>query len=408
MLIRHFRKSCQSAVLLKKSKHVIRYNKDKLFRTLTIFLLAFPHLKPDSVVALWPTVDLLYNAGRIGSLLVILFLTIQKKRPIKTTLVLIFAVEIWLTITTLIQKTMSLRANLVYFGSAIAIPLLIHCYSDHMSETIDALFMNYEWLMYASLITVILYYPKGLYRKEVLTSHAAYFLGNENQIIFFAIPAICLALLLIKKNRRRIRALILIAICIANEVIVWCATGLVGLAAALLVFLCASKKGRVLNYYSVYFTTLFINILVSVFRIFDKNGFVSRIIINVLHKSLTLSGRTYIWDAAYPMIKKHLWTGLGRGSHIAMTKGTYHAHNQYFELLLEGGIPLLLLFFAMLFATGKSVSYTRKMTFGKKTVLAMLACIFVVFIAEQRITADVFIPFMLAVFVKQIDQAVEA
>ena len=381
----------------------IRFNKQRAGRIITIFLLAFPHLRPDCVVNMWPALDVLFNAGRILSLLVIIALNLYKRKTIKSIFVVIVIAQLWLTLSTVINGSQNLMGNLVYMGSAIAIPLLINCYADHMDETIDALFMNYEWLIYASLISIMLFYPNGMYIKEGALNRKGYFLGNENQIIFYAVPAITLALLRMKKAKNTIRSFCLIAACVANEVLVWCATGIIGLAVMGVVFFVIGKW-RFIQYYTIYFITLIGDLLVTVFRIIDKNGFIAHIITNVLGKTVTLSGRTLIWDEAYPIIGDNLLIGLGRGNHIPASNGAlHHCHNQYFELLLEGGVPLLIIFLIMVFIVGYAVSYTKTMTYGKRVMIAALACLFIQFIATQRITAEIFIPFVLAYFCKGID-----
>ena len=383
---------------------MIRYSSIKLKRMLLIFMLALPHLKPDSVVVMWPAVEKLFDLGRLLSLFIILLLNIRGKRKMNLLLAVILLLSVWLSFSTMVNGSKTLRTNIVSLGSAVALPLLIYYFSDQMEDLIDALLMNYEWLIYASLISVVLFLPTGLYIKEGAINRKEFFLGNENQIIFYALPAICLVLLHAKRTRRKLRAGCLIIACAANEVLVWCATGIVGLVAFGLVFFLA-ERWRSVRYYSVLGVSLVADLLITVVRFFDRQTFAARIITDVLGKDVTFSTRTTVWDLTYPLIQDNLLIGLGQGNHILSEKGDYfHTHNQYFELLLEGGIPMLVLFAVLILLVGRAMSYTRRITYGKKVMLAAAACLFVQFITTQRITAEVYIPFFLMAYVKEIDR----
>ena len=76
---------------------------------------------------MWPALDVLFNAGRILSLLVIIALNLYKRKTIKSIFVVIVIAQLWLTLSTVINGSQNLMGNLVYMGSAIAIPLLINC-----------------------------------------------------------------------------------------------------------------------------------------------------------------------------------------------------------------------------------------------------------------------------------------
>ena len=84
----------------------------------------------------------------------------------------------------------------------------------------------------------------------------------------------------------------------------------------------------------------------------------------VLHRDLTLTSRTKIWDVALNKISKQLWFGYGAQSegNLFMISGTQNnglfvrnslsAHNQIIQSLYEGGIiciGFLLLFYGMSF-----------------------------------------------------------
>ncbi|WP_423220497.1 O-antigen ligase family protein [Bifidobacterium imperatoris] len=109
---------------------------------------------------------------------------------------------------------------------------------------------------------------------------------------------------------------------------------------------------------------------IVVFRI--QNIF-SFLIVDVLHKSLTLSDRTYIWDSAIESILSHLILGTGITDSLS---GNVHlklsylvkdifAHDLYLDYLLMGGVPALCIFICLLISVKNSYCYilNRNRTF---------------------------------------------
>ena len=376
-------------------------------RIICFFLLAFPQLKPNCVSHVWPSIDRFYDIGRLVSLVfIVMLLFIKKKSKFQLTILLIILMEIWITVITYVYNSQSLNSNITYFSSSIAIPVLMYLFSDYMDEVTSALLMIYEWLIYASLISIIIYFPKGMFQSSE-TGRGLYFLGNENGIIFYVIPAICLSIIHIKKTGKKIRGLLLIAACLANEIVVWCATGIVGLVFACIIVLFSLKKRKNPNYYFVLIITLIADILITVVRAFDRFGLFVFFIDKVLNKTLTFSGRTFIWDAALPVIMKRPLTGCGRGNHIILGYFARHAHNEYFQLLIVGGIPLLLAFVILLIHYGRVFSIIQRRSITVVLMVAMLGCLYVQFITTSRINFELYIPLALASYANEIDSMIE-
>ena len=384
---------------------VLRIN-NRTITIWTIFLLAFPHLCPVSLQIVWPRIATLFDIGRFASLTVILLrLAVKEKTRFNPVVFMILVMEAWLTLITYMRGSQTIMRNLISVATAISIPLLIYVYSDYMDELLSALYRNYEWLIYASLLSIAVYYPYGMYQTGEI-GRPQYFLGNENGIIFFVIPAVALALIRIKKEGKKFGPIMLILACIVNEVVVWCATGIVGLtvAGALLIYMYTMK--RQVNYYVVLSGALIADYLISVVRILDKFWITSHFIQQVLGKTITLSGRTYIWDAAMPIIYNNLLTGCGRGNHVITDILPRHAHNQYFQVLIVGGLPMLILFLGIMFYLGTVFKREESHTFVNAVMMGMLACLYIQFIATSRVAMDVWIPLTLASFTPEIAEAV--
>lgn len=90
---------------------------------------------------------------------------------------------------------------------------------------------------------------------------------------------------------------------------------------------------------------------VIVFKIQDKLAF---LIENLLGKNLTFTGRTNLWDTALMMISKKPLFGYGMSDNTniiySAEQGKFlSGHNQFIQLLLEGGIVSLVFFLIIIY-----------------------------------------------------------
>lgn len=107
------------------------------------------------------------------------------------------------------------------------------------------------------------------------------------------------------------------------------------------------KMPRIINLFDGFIISVifFVGIIICRFQyIFEP------FIVNVLHKDITFTGRTEIWNIVIEYIKKHWLTGAGY-----LTKADFknlfpsdlfnytHPHNYVLSLLLQGGIILLII-----------------------------------------------------------------
>jgi O-antigen ligase len=94
------------------------------------------------------------------------------------------------------------------------------------------------------------------------------------------------------------------------------------------------------------------------------------------HLSGGIEGRVALWKDAVKLIQRHPWTGVGLGSfeyafaNVQSIRLTYiadHAHNDYFELTSEMGLPCAELLFSLFFwlaARMLQASLTRALSIG--------------------------------------------
>ena len=77
-----------------------------------------------------------------------------------------------------------------------------------------------------------------------------------------------------------------------------------------------------------------------------KIPFIESFIINTLHRDMTFSGRTVIWDTVIPVIAANPFLGRGLNSQIPVAWNVgyvTHTHDYFLDLLYKGGIAALLI-----------------------------------------------------------------
>lgn len=99
----------------------------------------------------------------------------------------------------------------------------------------------------------------------------------------------------------------------------------------------SEKKFKAVNYNIMLVGILILNILFVFLRVQEYFAY---FITNILHKDLTLSFRTLIWDQAISAIEKKPFLGYGYETYEGVAlhcHGANHPHNYILTLLLRGG-----------------------------------------------------------------------
>lgn len=359
-----------------------------------IFFLILPHLKPNSMGVLWPESALLFNAGRIASALIIIFLFFLEKRIPSFPIWVLGVLQGWILITTYLNG-----GNVYSAGISMVSVLTVAAATDILSvrpwEFIRGLMLNLELLMYTNFLTVILYYPNGLYRDAVY-GNRCYFLGYHNSFFQYALIAICVSWLYVYFTGRKLRSFCLIAVSYASILITWSATSVtVLIMVTLFMFLPSQRLRDWITFPKIFVGTLAADIFITIFRVMDRVSLVAWWIEAVLKKQVTLSGRTYIWDKFYRLFFAHPILGYGAGEHIYIFSSFMGTHNQYFEFLHQGGVIALAIYILFNLAVGKKLVQYRKSR-SCYLFLVILAGLYTIFISEALSTPIIYMLLMMA------------
>lgn len=370
-----------------------------------IALLVFPIFKPDSLEYIAPMVDTLYDAARIVSVFIVVLLLIRRRKRLAHIAIPIILLELWVIFTTAVNHG-HVSFVIINFIAIMALIIVIDCFADDMPSLISGMLFVFEFLLYVSLLCILRYYPEGMYRMETTTTSQYYFLGNRNAIIFYALPAFFLAISHARITGNWIRAAALITATYIQIFIVWSATSIVVLILfAMLYFIGKKEWVSKISLTTVFVVLSIISFLVVGVGIIDRIPALSNLVSRYLGKSMTMSGRTYIWSLSLALIKKNLLIGLGAGSHVLYHSRYYTGHNQFLNLLLEGGIPQLLLFVALiLYITMHMWRIKRPNSSTYQLLFIIMFCYFVEFIAEARLTADFFLVCYFTYYINLVDE----
>lgn len=361
-----------------------------------IFFLMLPHLNPASFEYLWPTLETVFNLGRVISALIILYMHLLKRRLPSAPVWVLLCLQLWQCLTTLINGG-DLYGILLGSASNLAVMLLIDLYSNQMETLVSSIFPDFEIMIYINLWSVLKYYPGAMYIENG-HNYRCYFLGYHNGFIIYVLPLILIGVLYWRCNKTWLRPGLAIAAGSLSIIITWSATSVCFLLVLAIMFLIGrTPMKRAISFPLIFIVTITADLLISVFRVMDRVMWITWYIETFLKKQVTLTGRTYIWDEFYELFKQSPVIGYGNAYKEA-AKNIFladHAHNQWFQMLLLGGIVGLSIFLLLNFLVGK-----RLMMFKHNPACYLFLSVFtaqyVAFIAEQNSSSFVYILYILA------------
>lgn len=361
-----------------------------------IFFLMLPHLNPKSLDVVWPEIEAIFNAGRIVSAFIIICLYIYKNRLPSRPVWIMAIMQGWIIFSTFFNDG-NIMFCFLRTVSILSVALIIDFFSISPFELLTGVLPCLELALYLNLISVLLYYPQGMYLSKGLY-YRCYFLGYRNEFILYVLPAMVVALIYQDVTKKKLRPILVIAAGIASICIVWSATSVCGILVFFItIFVFKTQLKKAITFSSVFICTTLANLLITVFRLMTQVPLIAKFIEIVLRKRITLTGRTYIWDQFGPLFFEAPFIGYGMGVQIRTVVGTYamHMHNQWFQCVFEGGVPALCLFLLLNITVGVKVSKQSK-SFIVNIFLAAFSSLYILFIAEAYSDPILFMVFFLA------------
>lgn len=301
-------------------------------------------LKPG-IINQYETINQIFNILMMG-ITVILFVIYILKGKISN--IIVFEL---LYLVTLFLITFLKEGDIDYFLK-IYLPIFgLSIYTDMLINIDVKKFAKGSLYFFASIIIInfftIIINPHG----DV--NNRNFFLGYDNNFAPVIVLGCALVLFFSKFLYKRINwKATIVFICTVLSCFITTSAG-AKLAAFMLMILYLYMilgkeiKLRKFNHKLFFYISIIMFFVIIIFRMQEYFSF---LIEDILDRNLTFSGRTYIWDRCLEYISNSPFIGYGveDPSVRAITKLIFHAHNIYLNILLEGGLLSLGMYFIFL------------------------------------------------------------
>lgn len=346
---------------------------------LTLLLLPFFKLSAFEFIPKLHIIDTLFDIARIVSFAIIIVLYLNG-RKLSRMLVCIILYQFALLFSTAMNDGNYWKLA-VSCGTVISFCMITELAVKKNSRLYFKTVLDiYIPLSVINLLTVLIF-PGGI-AKDDYYGNIYYLLGSRNGFPPLLIPLLIYAFVYSSISGRKItgKVFFFTAVVSATILITWSATGVAGLVLFLLFVLFVYGKKSAMLFDSLNLAVIYIAAFLGII-VFRLQSAFSFIIEDLLHKSISFTGRTDIWDIAIMLIKRSPVIGYGvyEGHGLIFIRGQYYyAHNAVLEVLLQGGV-LSLVFYLLIFVIAASVLYKYRklkasqiLSFGIFTVMVMM------------------------------------
>ena len=206
----------------------------------------------------------------------------------------------------------------------------------------------------------IFIFPQGMYEFNTYTEN--YLFGYRNNMIMMIMPAVIFAVVRSYRyfNRLSFSSYLIFGCALFSVFRAFSATAVIGTVILTVIVLMVGigfmpKIFNIVTYIAVNIAYFFGVIIMRVQEMF------AFIIVDMLGKDLTFTGRTSIWDRALEAFYASPLFGVGEISNDSSRDliGATHAHNYYLDLLYKSGIVGFLIFIIILIICGVALHRSR-------------------------------------------------
>ncbi len=286
-------------------------------------------------------------------------------------------------------QTLTSHGDITMWGY-MSIVLVTLCMAIEIYAKYDFNFLLSSLINILTAITVInllivFVYPNGLIGD-------IYFIGIRTRFTEVILVNMVLSLTYDKIHNVKIskKSLFIIAVSIVTILKCWIATALLGMVLVFLLVLLFLKDRHIklLNIYFAIIICLVLNVLIVHLRILDSLDW---FFTGIFGKTTSLSGRTEIWDNAFGIIFSKPIFGHGMavdGNFIPWVWGgigevkLWQAHNQWLQLLYDGGIVCVISFIAIAFISYSQIKCNKQAVAKSKFLIIGIIVFYFMMIVE--------------------------
>ena len=318
-----------------------------------IAFLFFALMKPDGferIPSLW-IFDVVLTFGQVFVMAYAVWLYFRQ--PISLTLIIILALGLIPIITDVLrgQAESVLDTRFYTWLKIVAVVMIVEAYVSNRDEVslLQGIFISSFFILVLNLVCTYAWNPGGIYSPDIRISEIAanVFYGQKNTLrnpLFIGL----LAGLLLQQYRSNFKAFVLyIVLGLCSLLLAESATSVVVfLTMVMLVFVFRLRSVRI----NAWACLAFVCISWLLVVVIGQMDLFQRLIVETLHRDMTLSGRTQIWASAYEMFLQSPIIGNGMSVDIIYHNANNpfltvpHAHNEIVDLAIRGGLVAVALF----------------------------------------------------------------
>lgn len=347
-----------------------------LFYFILYTLLLFPFFRITYFTFRYSSIESIYKILQIIAAIIIIFLILGCKKYSKI-INYIFLYLIVLVMSTFLNHGELVTSLFLALRTLILCLIVDYGLKHHTKVFLNSFEFLLTFLVYLNFISIVLF-RGGLYATEFGYTEN-WLLGYKNLHILYILPAILVSFVnsYYSKGKFSFRSYLLLFISTLSLLVVNSSTSLIGifLIVAYLIF-----QGIVdwVNFFNIKnYTILYFVLFLSIVVLRVQNLF-RFIIVDIFHKDLTLTGRTYIWDYVTNFIQRKKALGYGmENSSVRLNKTSYwrssHAHDQLLEIIYKTGFVGLVVYLIIMYKTFKELYQYRKYKMAKFISIVVLA-----------------------------------
>lgn len=333
---------------------------------LKVFLyiaLIIPFLKPYyfSEISL---INNIYNICQCIVFLIVLIMIAKRKMKILHYTAIITAMEVLIIFSSFLNNSDYSGAIINSMQTITMCILIDYGFSKDAKKFLKYLLLILEVIVVLNFITILLF-------SDGINSTYMWLLGKKNTHFTIIFPTLILSVLYSYINSKKIllRTIIIVTISTISVFLLKSSTSELAICMFIFFIIFAKffEKNSILNLKLYYIISIILFFLIIIFRLQDLFSF---IIVDIIGKELSFTGRTKIWDSAIKFVKSHFILGYGNELEMFRTAKFHtieatHCHNMILEILYQGGIFLLGLFIYLLSILEKEIKKYENTRIGK-------------------------------------------
>lgn len=320
--------------------------------------------------------------------IIIIFLIISAKYFLRGKISKLFLMLIIFRLSFFIQTISNSNGDIMMWGYTsivlITLCMTFECYLKKLKIIFLNILINTLLIMLTINLIISYIYPNGVV-------DGIFFIGIRTRISDVIFPMLAFSLISdnLSKKKLSFRTFLCIIVGFLSIVRFYVVTAIVGIFLFSFGYLCLFRCKKIHKYLNLRMI-VYIGVIISIlFTFFNIHIYFKKIVVTYLNKEATLSSRTLIWKEAIKYIKISPIFGSGlveNGNFIYWgyrggVKGLWQAHNNWLQLLYDGGIVSMMIFLKLLnINTKKLVCCENKYVVSILTLV--IAVILIMMIAE--------------------------